>query len=72
MARADTAARRPFVGRWRITDMELWTADDFDLLGPAHLTLERDGLGAVSFIAIEAGLDYRGPARWAAGHRVFL
>ena len=48
MARADTAARRPFVGRWRITDMELWTADDFDLLGPAHLTLERDGLGAVS------------------------
>ncbi|MGQ0736335.1 MAG: hypothetical protein ACT4QD_22110 [Acidobacteriota bacterium] len=39
--------------------MKLWTADDLDLVGPAHLTLERDGLGAVRFLAIEAGLDYR-------------
>lgn len=59
MARAEAAARQPFVGRWRITTMELWTAEDLDLLGPAHLTLERDGLGTMSFIAIEAGLDYR-------------
>lgn len=59
MARADTAARQPFVGHWRITEMELWTADDLDLVGPAHLTLARDGLGAVRFLAIEAGLDYR-------------
>lgn len=59
MARAEAEARRPFLGRWRITEMELWTAEDLDLLGPAHLTLERDGLGAMGFIAIEAGLDYR-------------
>ena len=59
MARADAAARRPFVGRWRITGMELWTAEDLDLLGPARLTLDRDGLGEKSFIAVEAGLDYR-------------
>lgn len=39
--------------------MELWTAEDLDLLGPAHLMLDRDGLRAVSFIAVEAGLDYR-------------
>jgi hypothetical protein len=59
MARADAAARRPFVGRWRTTEMELWTAEDLDLLGPAHLTLDRDGLGEMSFIAVQAGLDYR-------------
>jgi len=59
MARPKTADQRPFVGRWRITDMELWAADDLDLLGPAHLTLERDGLGELGFVAIEAGLDYR-------------
>jgi hypothetical protein len=58
MAR-DVLARQPFLGHWRITAMELWTADDLDLLGPAHLTLERDGLGRMSFVAIEAGLDYR-------------
>jgi hypothetical protein len=39
--------------------MELWTAEDLDLLGPARLTLERDGLGDMRFLAIEAGLDYR-------------
>jgi hypothetical protein len=59
MARAEAAARRPCIGRWRITGMELWTAEDLDLLGPAHLTLERDGLGEIAFLAIEAGVDYR-------------
>jgi hypothetical protein len=59
MARAEGGARRPFVGRWRITEMELWTAEDLDLLGPARLTLDRDGLGEMRFIAVEVGLDYR-------------
>jgi len=59
MARADAAARRLFVGRWRITDMELWTTEDLDLIGPARLTLNRDGSGEMSFIAVEVGLDYR-------------
>jgi hypothetical protein len=59
MARRDAAARRPFVGRWRITDMELWTVEDLDLLGPARLTLARDGCGTMRFIAVDVGLDYR-------------
>jgi hypothetical protein len=59
MARTDSAARRPFTGRWRITEMELWTSDDLDLLGPAHLTLARDGGGTMRFIAVDVGLDYR-------------
>lgn len=43
--------------------MELWTSDDLDLLGPAHLTLERDGGGTMRFIAVDAVLDYRGVQR---------
>jgi hypothetical protein len=39
--------------------MELWTSDDLDLLGPAQLLLERDGGGAMRFIAVDVGLDYR-------------
>ena len=54
-----TSDRRPFIGEWRITDMELWDRGDLDLLGPAHLTLDRSGLGAMRFLAIEAGIDYR-------------
>jgi hypothetical protein len=59
MAGRDAVAKQPLLGHWRITSMELWTADDLDLLGPAHLTLERDGLGRLGFLAIDAGLDYR-------------
>ncbi len=40
-----------------------------DLLGPAHLTLKRDGRGRLSFLAIEVGLDYRVGQR-DGGHAV--
>ncbi len=59
MVRSDALAKQTFLGDWRITAMELWTSDDLDLLGAAHLTLERGGLGRLGFLAIEAGLDYR-------------
>lgn len=54
-----TSARRPFIGEWRIIDMELWDREDLDLLGPAHLTLNRRGEGSMRFLAIEASVDYR-------------
>ena len=53
------AAKRLLIGVWRIVDTELWDLDDLDLLEPAHLTLEPDGLGALRLLAIEADLDYR-------------
>lgn len=40
-------------------DGNLGAAEDLDLLGPARLVLKRDGSGEMSFIALEAGLDYR-------------
>jgi hypothetical protein len=52
-------AKRSPLGQWRIVDMELWSTDDLDLLGPANLTFERSGLGTKRFLAIEADLDYR-------------
>jgi len=39
--------------------MELWKSEDLDLLGPAQLTLERDGGGTMRVIAVDVGLDYR-------------
>jgi hypothetical protein len=37
------------VGTWRITDMELWDADYFDMQAPAHLTMRRDLTGEFHF-----------------------
>ena len=44
------------LGRWRITAMDLWEADYIDMLGPAHIQLDRDG-GYIKFGAVEIGLD---------------
>lgn len=48
-----------FVGRWRIDSMEAWDRDAFELLGPAHFTFAKDGLGVFSFIAVEGQMDCR-------------
>ena len=53
------AAKRLLIGVWRIVDTELWDLDDLDLLEPAHVTLEADGLRALRLLAMEADLDYR-------------
>lgn len=48
-----------FLGRWRITEMEVWDQDAFDLLGPAHFTFDDDALGNFRFIAVEGDMDCR-------------
>lgn len=53
------ARKSKFEGRWRIVEMEMWDLEDLDLVTPAHITLERDGLGRLEFIAISADVDYR-------------
>lgn len=49
----------PFVGTWRIVEMEVWDQDAFDLLGPAHFTFGKDGLGSLQFIAVVGDMDCR-------------
>ena len=39
--------------------MELWDKADLDLVEPAHLVFEPDGMGAIRFIAVAGGIDYR-------------
>jgi hypothetical protein len=47
------------LGTWRITEMEVWDQDAFELLGPAHFTFEKNGLGNFRFIAVEGDMDCR-------------
>ncbi len=49
----------PFLGRWRITEMELWDREAFDLVVPAFIEFKRDGSGRCQFIAVHAWLDCR-------------
>lgn len=49
----------PFLGKWRIIEMELWDRADFDSVEPAHFTFEKSGLGDFQFIAVQGGMDCR-------------
>jgi hypothetical protein len=57
MAARHIVSRQPFVGRWRIVNLELWDVDD--VLGPDRLTLAPSGLGELVFAAVQADVDYR-------------
>jgi len=49
----------PFLGAWRIVQMELWEPDYLDLEVPAHITFDKDRLGSFQFGAVRGWIDYR-------------
>ena len=49
----------PFLGAWRIIQMELWEPDYLDLEVPAHITFDKDQLGSFQFGAVRGWIDYR-------------
>ncbi len=47
------------VGRWQITEAELWDSDALNLVGPAFIEFADDGLGSFGFIAVQGQMDCR-------------
>lgn len=45
------------LGKWRITEADIWDTDHLDLCGPAHVIFNDDGHGEIAFGAMQAGLD---------------
>jgi hypothetical protein len=52
-----TAPEHPMIGKWRITEMELWDAEFIDLLGPGYIQFDLDGSGEFVFGAVQGSLD---------------
>jgi hypothetical protein len=59
MATSRKRTVNPFVGRWRIEEMELWDRDYIDLDGPGYLNFDDENTGEISFGAILGWLDCR-------------
>ena len=53
------AALKPFVGKWRIVEMEAWDREDLDMEGPGHFTFGRDGTGHFRFGLVRGEMDCR-------------
>jgi hypothetical protein len=47
------------IGNWRITGMEVWDADYFDLEVPAYITIRKDLTGEFQFGLVQGDLDGR-------------
>ena len=48
-----------FLGAWKITEMELWDREAFELLGTAYFEFDGRGFGEFRFIAVEGWMDCR-------------
>jgi len=46
-------------GKWRITEMDVWDQDAFDLMGPAFFSFDDRLSGSFRFIAVEGWMDCR-------------
>jgi hypothetical protein len=49
----------PFLGHWRITEMEVWEQDVVDLKGPGYFQFDKDNLGSFQFGTTQGQLDCR-------------
>ncbi|HET8899322.1 MAG TPA: hypothetical protein VFN09_11175 [Rhodanobacteraceae bacterium] len=52
-------SEKAVLGTWRITSMEVWDADYFDMEAPAHITLRADLTGELQFGLVQGDLDAR-------------
>jgi hypothetical protein len=49
----------PYLGRWRIREMDQWDKDFIDLVGEGHITIDKKNRGELRFGAVECDLDFR-------------
>ncbi len=49
----------PYVGKWRIVQMDQWDQEFVDLVVPGYLTIRKDGKGSFQFGAVEGQMDCR-------------
>ncbi len=46
-----------FVGKWRITETEVWGRDALDMMVPAHITFEASGRASFEMICVVGEMD---------------
>jgi len=48
---------RSLIGKWRITEMELWDKDYLNMIEPAYIHFKANGLGQFKFGCVACGID---------------
>src|SRR5258708_34319183 len=50
-------AKSALIGKWRIIEMALWDSDYLDMVEPAYIQFQANGLGEFKFGCVVGGLD---------------
>lgn len=45
------------IGKWRITEADIWDREYLDMLDPAQISFESNGNGTLNFGCVKASLD---------------
>ncbi len=49
----------PFIGRWRIVEMEQWDRDYIDIEVPGYIKFDKGDLGSFQFGTVQGEIDWR-------------
>ena len=49
----------PYVGKWRITEMEMWDQEFIDIEIEGYFLFEKDELGSFQFGLVQGRIDYK-------------
>ena len=50
---------KPFMGNWRITEMEVWDRDYIDMEVPGYIRIDSEGTGQFQFGLVSGDIDGR-------------
>ena len=51
--------RNPYLGKWRIIEMEMWDQEYIDMETEGHFLFGKDNLGSFHFGLVKGLIDYR-------------
>jgi hypothetical protein len=49
----------PYIGKWRIIEMDQWDQEFVNLVVPGYVTIRKDGTGSFQFGAVQGEMDCR-------------
>ena len=49
--------RNPYIGKWRIIEMEMWDQEYIDMETDGHFLFEKDDLGSFQFGLVQGHYD---------------
>ena len=51
--------RNPYIGKWRIIEMEMWDQEFIDMETEGFFLFEKEGSGSFQFGLVQGQIDYR-------------